>query len=98
MKKALMVMMKRVKEISLFDIGIFVKVQQKEILKAITCANYHMKKETEDTYEIKIPNIRNEEKKKVFLVLTLDDAKIKKPQKLNLLKSNNFVFFAKVLE
>ena len=78
--------MRKIKEISLFDVDIFIKIQESQIVKEIRSANYELRKETMETYAVKIPSINLGETKVLFLVLTLDGEKIQKTQKVNLLR------------
>lgn len=79
--------MKKIKEISLFDVDIFIKITESQIVKEIRSANYELRKETMETHAVKIPSINLGETKVLFFVLKLDGEKIQKTQKVNLLRS-----------
>ena len=88
-------MMKKIKGISLFDITVFLGVEEKKFVKSIKSANYYIEKEKEmeGSFIIKIPNIKFQEKKVILLFVTIEKKKFPKRNILDLLKSkkNSFV-------
>ncbi len=89
--------MEKLKSISLFDIEIFLKVTEKKVLKTIISPNYDIKKETDDSFTIKIPNLKFQEKKTVPLLIQLQTEQIPQKNQLNLLKGYNFLKIIKFI-